>query len=84
MVPKQETLILAVSQMLGGVCIAGMTTEPDEVTGLRWVRPTREHGHVLLGDITTVEGDVLRPFDVVELHFLSFCQIPAAKNIAFQ
>jgi hypothetical protein len=56
--------------MHGGVCIAGMTTESDEVTGLRWVRPAREYGHVLLGDITTEEGTVLRPFDVVQLRLL--------------
>jgi hypothetical protein len=68
--PVQEVLTLAVTKMLGGVCIAGMTTEPDPVTRLRWVRPIREHGHVLLGDITTAEGDVLRPFDVVELSLL--------------
>jgi hypothetical protein len=68
--PLQEVLILAVTKMLGGVCIAGVTAEPDPVTRLRWVRPTREHGHVLLGDITTAEGTVLRPFDVVEFNLL--------------
>ncbi len=68
--PAQEVLILAVTKMHGGVCIAGMTTESDPITGLRWVRPIREHGHVLLGDITTPQGLVLRPFDVVELQFL--------------
>jgi len=74
--PVQETLILAVTKMLGGVCLAGMTTEPDPVTGLRWVRPIREHGHVLLGDITTTGGTVLRPFDVVELTLLHPCPLP--------
>ena len=68
--PMQEVLILAVTKMQAGVCIAGMTTEPDPVTGLRWVRPVREHEHVLMGDITTLEGTVLRPFDVVEFHLL--------------
>jgi len=68
--PVEQVLVLAVTKMHGGVCIAGMTTEPDSVTGLRWVRPIREHDHVLLGDITTVEGDVLRPFDVVEFNLL--------------
>jgi hypothetical protein len=63
--PYTEVLILAVTRMRGGVCIAGMTTEPDATTGLRWMRPTRDFGHVLLGDITTREGTVLRPFDVV-------------------
>jgi hypothetical protein len=61
--PIQETLILAVTKMLGGVCIAGMTTEKDPVTHLKWVRPVREHGHVLLGDITTAEGRAWLPKD---------------------
>jgi hypothetical protein len=66
----QEVLILAVTKMLAGVCIAGMTTIREAVTGLQWVRPVREHEHVLLGDITTPEGSVLRPFDVATLSLL--------------
>lgn len=72
----EKVLILAVTKMLGGVCIAGMTAEPDLVTGLRWVRPVREHGHVLLGDITTPDGTVLRPFDVVEFNLLRPWPVP--------
>jgi hypothetical protein len=68
--PTQEILILAVTKMLGGVCIAGMTTERDPVSGLRWVRPIREYAHVLLGDITTPDKKVLRPFDVVEFNLI--------------
>ena len=68
--PTQELLILAVTKMLGGVCIAGMTSEPDPVTGLCWVRPVREFGHVLLGDITTPEQEILRPFDVVRFNLI--------------
>ena len=67
---SKELLVLAVYQSLGGVCIAGMTMEPDPVAGLRWVRPVREGGHVLPGDITTSGGVLLRPFDVVELNLL--------------
>ncbi len=74
--PVTEVLMLAVTRMLGGVCIAGVTTEPDPVSGLRWVRPVREHGHVLLGDITTAEGAVLRPFDVVEFNLSRPCPNP--------
>jgi hypothetical protein len=74
--PTKEVLTLAVTKMLGGVCIAGMTAEPDPVTGLHWVRPVRESGHVLLGDITTSDNTVLRPFDVVELHLLRPHAIP--------
>ena len=63
----KEVLLLAVTRMLGGVCIAGMAAEPDPVTRLRWIRPVRDYGHILLGDITTVRGELFRPFDVVEL-----------------
>ena len=68
--PSQELLILAVTKMLGGICIAGMTSEPDPVTRLRWVRPIRDYGHVLLGDITTPDNVVVCPFDVVEFNLL--------------
>jgi hypothetical protein len=79
--PVQEVLMLAVTKMLGGVCIAGMTTEPAPVTGLRWVRPIREHGHVLLGDITTTENAVLQPFDVVEFNFVrAHCAAPHTED----
>lgn len=68
--PIQEVLILAVTRMHAGVCIAGMTTEPDPLTGLRWVRPIRDYGHILLGDITTAQGSILRPFDVVQFQLV--------------
>ena len=67
----QEVLLLAVTKMLSGVCLAGMTAEADRVTGLRWVRPVREYGNVLLGDIATAEGRVLQPFDVVAFNLLA-------------
>jgi hypothetical protein len=69
-VAVRETLILAVTRMHGGVCIAGMTSDPDPVTGLRWVRPVREFGHVLPGDVTLEDDDLLRPFDVAELNLV--------------
>lgn len=68
--PLQETLMLAVTKMHGGLCIAGMTAEADPVTGLRWVRPCREFGSVLLGDITAEDGKLLSPFDVVQFDLL--------------
>jgi hypothetical protein len=74
--PIRELLMLAVTRMQGGVCIAGMTTEPDPVTGLRWVRPVREFSHILLGDISTADGTVLQPFDVVEFNLLQPHAIP--------
>jgi len=66
----QEVLLLAVTKMLAGVCVAGMTAEADPVSGLRWVRPVREYGNILLSDITTAGGRVLQPFDVVAIDLL--------------
>jgi hypothetical protein len=65
--PAQELLVLAVTRMMSGWCTAGMTHDTDAVTHLRWVRPVREHGHLLQGDLTTVDGTVIQPFDVVQL-----------------
>jgi hypothetical protein len=60
-----DILILAVTRMRGGVCVAGMTTEPDPIAGLRWVRPVKRHGALLLGDIRYAEGGLMRIGDVV-------------------
>lgn len=73
---SQPLLILAVARMPTGFCLAGMSAEPDPVTGLRWVRPVRERGPVLLGDITTPGGEILRPFDVVEFNLLQPRPVP--------
>jgi hypothetical protein len=64
---KQEVLIVAMTYMRSGICTAGFTHEPDSVSGLRWVRPVKEHASVLLGDMTDAAGRVVRCFDVVEL-----------------
>ncbi len=39
----QEILVMAVTRMLTGYCVAGFTREPDPVSGLRWLRPVKEH-----------------------------------------
>jgi hypothetical protein len=59
--------------MRGGVCVAGMTTESDAASGLRWVRPVKAHGTLLLGDIRyghsperpDLAGTLMRLGDVV-------------------
>jgi len=66
--PAQQVLIMAMTKMLAGVCTAGFTREPDPVSGLRWVRPVREHSSLLLGDLTDADGRVVQMDDVVELH----------------
>jgi hypothetical protein len=69
--PPQEVLILAMTKMLSGICTAGFTREPDPVTGLRWVRPVRDFGTVLDGDMTDANGRLVQCGDVVELNLLA-------------
>lgn len=69
--PEQELLILALTRMRSGICTAGMTLEPDPVTGLRWVRPVRDFDTVLLGDMTTTAGQLLQCGDVAILNLLT-------------
>ena len=69
--PPTEMLILAMTKMLSGICTAGMTLEPDPVTGLRWVRPVREFGTLLPGDTTDTDGRLIACGDVVELDLVA-------------
>jgi hypothetical protein len=66
----QEVLVMAMTKMLTGVCTAGFSREPDPASGLRlrWVRPVKEHGSLLLGDLTDVDGRVIQIGDVIEFH----------------
>ncbi len=65
-----DFLVLAMTKMLSGICTAGFTADPDPVTGLRWVRPVKEAGTLLLGDMTTADKQVLTAWDVVDLGLL--------------
>jgi hypothetical protein len=65
--PAQEVLIMAMTRMLSGVCMAGFIRQPDPVSHLRWVRPVKEHGSLLLGDLAGADGRVIQLGDVVEL-----------------
>jgi hypothetical protein len=56
--------------MRSGICTAGFTTEPQPVSRLRWVRPVKDHGNLLLGDMTDDSGRVVESGDVVELQLL--------------
>lgn len=68
--PHQEVLILAMTKMLTGICTAGFTTERDDVTGLRWVRPVREFDTLQPGDMTDADGRLVQCCDVVELNVI--------------
>ncbi len=65
--PAQEVLIMAVTHMLSGVCTAGFTTKAHPVSRLGWVRPVKEHGSLLLGDLCDADGRVIQMGDVVAL-----------------
>jgi hypothetical protein len=65
MTHPHDILILAVTRMRSGICVAGMTGEADPISGLRWVRPVKQHGPLLAGDIRNAEGRLLRAGDVV-------------------
>jgi hypothetical protein len=65
--PESDVLILAVARQPGGLLIAGMTTEPDPKTGLRWVRPVPEAGAFQLDELKYGDGSLVRPGDVVRL-----------------
>ena len=69
--PTSEVLILAMTKMLSGICTAGMTREADPVTGLRWVRPIREFGTLLPGDMTDASGRLIECCDVVEMELFA-------------
>ncbi|MBN1815632.1 MAG: hypothetical protein JXA14_27610 [Anaerolineae bacterium] len=69
--PQQEVLILAMTRMLSGICTAGVTREANPVTGLRWVRPVRDFGPVLPGDMTDADGCPVQCCDVIELYLLA-------------
>jgi hypothetical protein len=65
LMPHPEILILAVTRMRSGVCIAGMSGEADPASGLRWVRPVKQHGSLLPGDIRYADGRMMRAGDVI-------------------
>ena len=69
--PPQQVLILAITKMLSGICVAGFTPEPDPVTGLRWVRPVRDFDTIQPGDMTDADGRLTQCSDVVELNLLA-------------
>lgn len=57
---SERVVVLAVTKMLSGMCTGGISLS----TG-RWVRPVKEFGTLLLGDLTYKDRSVMRPFDIV-------------------
>ena len=65
--PPKEVLIMAMTRMRSGICTAGFITADDPPGALVWVRPVKEYGSLLLGDMTDAAGRVVQVGDVVEL-----------------
>ncbi len=65
--PESDVLILAVARQPGGLLLAGMTTDRDPKTGLRWVRPVPDAGAFQLDELRYADGSLVRPGDVVRL-----------------
>lgn len=63
----RDLLIVAVTRMKSGLCMAGYWPEPHPRSGLRWVRPVRPYDTLLVGDLTDDAGRVVEPWDVVDL-----------------
>ena len=65
--PPKEVLIMAMTRMRSGICTAGFVTADDPPGAVAWVRPVKEYGSLLLGDMTDAAGRVVQVGDVVEL-----------------
>ena len=74
--PTREVLLLAMTRMRSGICVAGFTPEPDPVTGLKWVRPVRDFDTVQPGDMSDADERLFQCGDVVALHLLEPCPDP--------
>lgn len=57
----EPVVVLAVTKMLSGMCTGGISM----ISG-QWVRPVKEFGTVLLGDLTYRDRALMRPFDIVK------------------
>jgi hypothetical protein len=69
-VAAEPITILALSKMKGGICTAGLSTQADVVTGLRWVRPVRDYVTLLPEDMCHAPGCLARCCDVLDLHLV--------------
>jgi hypothetical protein len=68
--PYREVLILAMTRMRSGICTAGFIHEPHPASHLTWVRPVKEFGSLLVGDMSEASGRVIEIGDVVELKLI--------------
>jgi hypothetical protein len=66
----QEMLIMAMTRMRSGICTAGFVHQPQDGSDVAWVRPVKEFGSLLLGDMCDAGGRVVEMGDVVEIDLL--------------
>jgi hypothetical protein len=59
---KDKIVVLAVTKMLSGMCLGGISLTTGE-----WVRPVKDFSTILPGDLKYKDGEPIRPFDVTEL-----------------
>jgi hypothetical protein len=52
--------------MRGGICVAGMSGAAGPGSHLHWVRPVKQRGPLLLGDIRYANGTLMRLGDVID------------------
>jgi hypothetical protein len=65
--PTTDLLVLAVARQPGGLTLAGMTTERDPKTGLRWVRLVPEGDPLQLDALRYQDGAVVQLGDVIRV-----------------
>jgi len=65
-----DVLILGLARTKRGLIVAGMTTEADPVTGLRWVRPIKADAPLTLDDVRYEDGTLARLGDVARFDLL--------------
>ncbi len=83
--PTTDLLILAISRQPGGLTVAGMTTERDPKTGLRWVRLVPADEPFQLDALRYADGALARPGDVVRLELGEARPAsPQVENIAVE
>jgi hypothetical protein len=74
--PTKEVLLLAMTRMRSGICVAGFTPELDPVTGLKWVRPVRDFDTVQPGDMCDTDDCLFQCGDVIALHLIEPRPVP--------
>lgn len=61
-----DVLVLGIARVKTNYSLVGMTTEPDPITGLRWVRPIKQGLPLTRDDLHYEDGQPIRLGDVVQ------------------